>query len=457
MAKLPKKLKDQMASALADINELLQERREQADAPPEQETNIFRILKLENHEIRHGAFLDYLLDPERNVQLAHNFAHYWLESIADDIGLNDSAINDIIDGKDFEISPIEGEHKYSEILVRDSGKLRIDHALELKVGNRRRALVFEYKHNGVVQNDLDAYQAFVEKRYPGKYSEVYFFILDLGDKVHTEEREGGFRYLNKDTLITALENTLEEAHRRDMQATRMYLEQYLEILNPEVENDFVWRGMERLLWDMWNPKISEYDDALEIWETLVDELISHPDDEELLDTYYESDLFSQRVIQTLSQEGIDTRRNSQWARVKLPRNQYQNFYLTAWLCFNDNGPYLAINLSCWQEKNTSEEIAEAQYGKLLDLVTSTKLFAGLTEALSDIENYKRVWWSSESKVLSKVKRRDSSRRKFDMLVSLQHPVSLEDLKAICAEGRNPPVFEAYVSNLMELFSQANQK
>ncbi len=137
--KLSDNLKDQMKGSVEAIEELLAERAE-IDNDVVQQANIFKILRLENHEIRHGAFLDYLMDPGRNPLLSSFFISKWIEQIVDELSIEDTLINDIINGEDFEVNPIFDEQRYSEILVSEEEKLRIDSALELKLGNHRRTI-----------------------------------------------------------------------------------------------------------------------------------------------------------------------------------------------------------------------------------------------------------------------------------------------------------------------------
>jgi hypothetical protein len=453
---LPNNLQVQMEDALSLLEETLNDRYDELDIEAEQETNIFKILKLEKHEIRHGAFLDFLLDPERNVQLAEYFAACWLEQIAEELELDDSAINDIINGEDFSINKIQDEERYSEISIIEKGKLRIDHALELKVGNRKRVLVFEYKVNGIVQNDLKAYEEFVVTKYPGKQSEVLFFILDLGSKIHTGELESGFTYLNKSTLVEAVSNTLDEARRRDMQATRMYLEQYLEILDPDMCDGFLWHGMEKNLWDLWNPEICRYDNAGEVWDALVENIEVSESDQNSLDRFQVDELFNQAVIQELSEHGIETSRNQLWTRIKLPRNPYKYFFLNSWFCDHDEQLYIAIKLSSWQGRNDSEQTSVAQQKLVFDTVSEDVSFSGLTEQLEDLARAKDVWWSTEKKIVKKWGRLSNSKRNYDSSFTLLHPVSMEDFKAICIAEEKPPVFDMYIQNLLSLFNKCNR-
>lgn len=457
--KLSKGLKDSMAVAIEQFEGLIAERVEEDNSKDKylQQTNIFKILRLENHEIRHGAFLNYLIDPDRNPQLAHYFIRCWLEQVAEDLSINDSAINDIVEGREFSIGPIVGEFNYSEILIPDN-KNRIDCAFELRVGNRRRAIVFEYKVNGVIQNNLKSYERFVSDKYKTGQSKPYFFILELGSKTHKDVPEGAFQFLDKSTLITSVESTLEEARRKDMGATRMYLEQYLEILDPDVGDDFFWTGMESVLWNMWNPEIYRCDDGGDYWAELFSEMELDEKTSGRVEGFEVDELFVQAVITELARSGIECNRNKTWARVRLPKNKFTYFYMGLWFTDYEDQLYLAIEISCWGGRDSYQvKEPELQQEKVFDTVKKAKSFSGLGDCVDDLVEFKNLWFDTNKDVIKKINRRSGSKRIYDSGYCLVRPVSIDDLRLICVDENKPNIFNEYIEDVKDIFELCNSK
>jgi len=448
--KMEQTLKNEMKQAIIKIAEKVNALNE-----PEhyQETNIFKILRLENYEIRHAAFLEFLMDPERNVELAHDFIYIWLDKIINHLGIEgDNALNKLFDGEEFEVNPIKNEHRYREIQA--GKKQRIDHALELKIGKTRRVLVFEYKLNGVTENDFIAYKTAIEARYKGSQYTPYYFILELGSKIHHDENKGGFQFISKSTLVDTIRETLSIACQRDMMSIRLYLEQYLEILEPKVDEQFLFADLEKYLWRAWNPKIEQYEHAEEYFNKCVESYIEDEVHSQALYSYHHTDLYNRAAMNILQKHQIPTRLNSGWLRI-FPYYQDKNFYLWTDLWDIDGQLFLSIGLEVVQPKTMSDKQAKVQQNFLIKIIQESKLFTTL-HSYNHLDEYKEIWVNQDNEVVKDKLYHSNSTKIYNSTVRYLHQVSFDELEAICTLKTYPQTFIDFLAELIELIELINQ-
>ncbi len=420
-----------MKQAIENIAEEVNDVHEESE--PGQETNIFKILRLENYEIRHGNFLEYLMDPERNIVLAKDFIWNFLYEIIEYLGIDDKGFNRIIDWEDFDISKITGESRYTEISAGKDKKQRIDHALELKVGKTRRVLVFEYKLNGVLQNDLKSYQNTIEERYKGSQVKIYYFILEIGSKKHNLTNKGEFRFIPKEALVGAIRDTVNDAKKKDMLATKLYLEQYLDIIEPEVKEEFIFSGLENYLWDSWNPAMDKYEEANDVFDSLVEKSI---DDGELRDNiigFQYSELFLRRVKESLGRyfNELNVKLNQGWLRI-LPMSRYKDFYFSTRI-FEDAKEgeiYLMINFRAYQNRKASLEHAKEQKDFMLGVLKDSILKESL-DAIESLESCKELEINQDLEVVEEIYHKNDAKYPHEFNLHYSRSIDVEALKSIC--------------------------
>ena len=438
------------------ISEIAEELNSRQVVEHTQETNIFKILKLESHEIRHGAFLDFLMDPDRNVELAHIFVAQLVAQIVDQLGIEDQGFERVIDTDEyFDILKIAGENRFSEIPAGADGKQRIDQAIELKVGQTRRILVFEYKYNGHVQNDLVAYRQTIENKYKGTKSKIYYFLLDLGQKQHKEQEIEGFRFLNKDCLIDACRDTLEIACNKDMLLTRAYLQQYLEILDPEVTDDFLFTGLEKPLWNAWNPEIASLDDDAKTFFSLVDEYIEDESHHQALYDFEYHELFDRAVMSSLQRSGdFSCRLNQGWVRVSPVNCFFRDLYLWVSLFELDDTLFFGIGMECWTRKEMSAQEALAQKRFLLDVLQKSNIASAL-DLVDDLSRCKELWVNQDVQCIYQQMHRANSKRPNDFKVMFLREVSMKTLKQSCVAYHKPDEFEQMLADVQHFVGLMN--
>lgn len=418
-----------MKRAIKTIAEEIDDIHEEPE--PGQETNIFKILRLENYEIRHGNFLEYLMDPERNIVLAKDFIWNFLYEIIEHLNIDDKEFNSIIDGDEFEIAKIMGKNRYTEIPAGKDNKQRIDHALELKIGQTRRVLVFEYKLNGVLQNDLEAYEETIKECYKGVKFKPYYFILELGAKKHNLYNKGKFKFIPKVALIEAVSDTIITARQKDMLATKLYLEQYLEVIEPEVSDGFIFSGLEKELWDSWNPEMDTYSDANDIFDSLVEKSIDDEDLKNNLIGFQYDELFLRRVKQELEgySNQLNTKLNQGWIRI-LPRCRHKNFYFWVSVFESNNELYLTISFQAYHNRKASLEKAEEQKAFLIQLLNNSAL-AKPMNSVESLENFKMLRINQDLEVTEEIRHRDDTKYPHEFRVHYSRRIDMEALKNIC--------------------------
>lgn len=446
-------LSKQMEQAIKKIAKVLEE--QNIDTPAAQETNIFRILRVDQHEIRHGAFLEFLLDPERNPELADCFLRSWLEEIASELALEDEQVEKIIDG-DYEIvNHIAGANRYSEIPFNNKASSnRIDHALEVQLKGTRRVLVFEYKHNGVMQNDLKAYRAFVENEYRESRgrAKIYCFILELSHKSHNDSCEEGWFFISRDTLINAVTRTLDEARRKDMQATRLYLEHYLAILQPDPD------GLELLvkyraeLWNLWNPEVARFDPEAKYFNEILNAHISSEEHRDLLNSFDYHMLVDWAVSEAVNSiRGLSARVNSGWVRI-LREGIPKNLYLFTYLHEEESGElYLATKLRSWQDTKIPAKKSEEQYHLLCEALSGHSQIGEWFSSLTRPEEVRFAILVKEDEGGAQVKAKRNHpincKTPFDLSVTWLWPINQHKLQQIATDTDKPQIFHNWLDDL----------
>lgn len=423
--------------------------------PSIQETNIFKILKMENHEIRHCAFLEYLLDPDRNLELATDFLSTWLSYIVQDQGISDAELDKFIYDKKGTIGKIEGENRYTEIIAKGNSQskkndLRIDHALEIKLKGTCRVLVFEYKQNGVVNNDLKKYHKFIQNRYKNKKSKIYYFILELGTKSHTQGKEEIWKYLSRESFINALEDTLGLARRKDMMATSLYIEKYLEILQPDPEPHSMLFNLKSQLWDLWNPEVQKQDPEEKYFYELVEDYI---ESQEVKDALFEFDyhmLVDWSIYEaTKKLRNGKVKVNSGWVRF-IPNNCSKDIYLSSSLKQVNDTFYLCIRLESWQNPKSTLEESKNQYIELISALKKHSKVNTIIDNLNQLDQTLTLTIDDNDNqpiVMEEVKRPDNSRVRYKFSLSYLRKVDFDMLKDICVSKNKPRIFEETTNDL----------
>lgn len=442
---MKEELKQQMAQAMKEIAQELNSKHSNSSA---QETNIFKILKVDQYEIRHGAFLEFLLDPERNPELADFFLQEWLKEIVSELVLQDEQLKKIIEGDYEKIGHINEANRYSEIPFNNKGNInRIDHALEVSLRGTRRVLVFEYKHNGILQNDLVAYRNYVEKQYEGKRVEIYCFVLELDHKSHDKSGGDGWSFISRETLINAISETLREASRKDMQATRLYLEHYLQVLQPDPEDYELLKGFRAELWDLWNPEVAQVDPDAEYFEELLEKYVGSVHYNSLISSFHYHLLFDWAVAEAAESIGnIRVRVNSGWVRLNL-NNNYKNLYLSTFLHEEENGQlYMAIELRSWHDTKISEQESKVQYDFLRDALFLHPSIKDSLNELSDPDDLRYITLVKDGGTLLKRNHPKNCKTPFDLSLTWLWPIDQQTLKIICTQGK-PQVFNEWIKEL----------
>lgn len=441
-------LKVQMAKAMERIADKFEIRMSGRDEFY-QETNIFKILKVDQYEIRHGAFLEFLLDPERNPVLAYFFLEAWLEEIVSDLSLDDAQLYKITQGEYEGVSYISGADRYSEIPVkRQDGNYRIDHALEVQLKGTRRVFVFEYKHNGIVQNDLKVYREFIETAYSGRRADVYCFVLELSHKIHRSQNQDGWHYIQRETLVKAVARTLEQARLHDMQATRLYLEQYLEILQPDPDDYELLKECKPELWSLWNPEVAKADPEANLFNSLLEEYVSSDWLRDLLESFNYHMLFDWIVSDVAkSMLGLTARVNSGWVRLTrggCPRN----IYLSTYLHEESSGQlFMGISIESWQGTKTPIDEAKKNYNLLRKAISEHSEVGQRFNGEVDMDGLRYVSLVKDGEVLKQRNHQPESKTKYKFTFNWLWSIDHEVLERIITGDSKPEIFKEWLEDL----------
>jgi hypothetical protein len=190
--------------------------------------NIFRVLGVARHEIRHSNMLAWLLTPDESHGLGDRFLRRWLMQV--------------IHGVDNEIasrlglpSPIEIDSldiEYVEVAREDEN---IDLLLVIRPGSGASWIVCienkveSFQHG----NQLRRYREIVERRYGDSEHRIFVFLT----KNDEEPEDANFITSSYEVIGSVLRSCLEE--RRDVigPEPRLLMTQYLELLGEDFAGD----------------------------------------------------------------------------------------------------------------------------------------------------------------------------------------------------------------------------
>ena len=131
------------------------------------EFNIFKILKLENQEIRHSAFLAYLLDPNQN----HGFDEKFLEALIKKVDENVK-----INVEDKTKITVETEHTIKECSEEKAIGKRID----ILITAPKCVCVIENKYGSNEHDEqCQMYKKYIQEKYQDNEIKKVFIYLDI--------------------------------------------------------------------------------------------------------------------------------------------------------------------------------------------------------------------------------------------------------------------------------------
>lgn len=177
------------------------------------EFNIFRVLKIEDHEIRHSNTLAWLLDPEES----HGFGDHVLKRVLSNILLTAANPLENISAADIELWNL------SDIEVRREW-MHIDLAV-IDRGNRFVLLLENKVYAKESRGQLKRYRQAVEKEFPGYKVIPVFLTLDA-----CEAEEEGFVPYGYPQLLGVIERIYDFRKTQLSSSVSTFVEHYLTVL-----------------------------------------------------------------------------------------------------------------------------------------------------------------------------------------------------------------------------------
>ena len=183
--------------------------------------NIFESLGLVRQEIRHSAFLRWLLDPTET----HGLGDYWLRQFLSKVIKNGEEIlgNTLslfdLDGWDLTQAEVRKEWRNIDILILDE-KNHFVCVIENKVDS------------GESGDQLKRYRQFVELEFV-QYKKAYVFLTKFGDSP-SEASYIAFTY--KD-LVFVIENALGRRESQINNEIKLFVQHYLDMVRRRIVED----------------------------------------------------------------------------------------------------------------------------------------------------------------------------------------------------------------------------
>ena len=192
--------------------------------------NMFEALSLERHEIRHSAFLRWLLDPAET----HGLGDYWLRQFlrqvikaGDQVSGNAPTVFDLDDwnlGK----AEVRKEWRDMDIFIRDD---RDDHQFVCVIENKI--------DSGEGPDQLRKYRRTVEREFRD-YGRAFVFLTKFGDKPSDKREAAYWVPISYGDLVTTIGDVLKRQESQLSDEIRLFVQQYLDMVRRHiVENSEV--------------------------------------------------------------------------------------------------------------------------------------------------------------------------------------------------------------------------
>ena len=193
--------------------------------------NLFEATNIGRHEIRHSAFLAWLLTPTR----PHGLEDRFLQSLVDKLLEESAAATDSFDRSDVDLTAVD--------VVRESEE---DIDILIKTRDRHLVVCIENKIDSTAHsNQLDKYQRYVETTYGTTHDHRLFAYLTPRGQTPPDgqcERPQDWIPLSYGTVVELLVDLLKDlaadANLKDLpaevyQRTKIYIEDFISLLTVE--------------------------------------------------------------------------------------------------------------------------------------------------------------------------------------------------------------------------------
>ena len=165
--------------------------------------NIFKILKLDNFEIRHSNFIAWLLNPKETHKLEDKFLKKFLKEVQVNFSIN--------------TSNIQVEREYST----DKGR-----KIDILLYNEDFVCVIENKYGSCEHdNQCSEYKKYVEKKFKDRKYKLFLYL----DFYHPKKEIEGYSYITYEKIQNILYEILNDI-KTDETILKSIIEQYIEII-----------------------------------------------------------------------------------------------------------------------------------------------------------------------------------------------------------------------------------
>ena len=273
--------------------------------------NLFESLGLVRHEIRHSAFLRWLLDPSETHGLGDYFLRQFLQQVikaGDEVSDNAPTLFDL-DGWNLGKAEVRKEWRNMDIFIRDD---RDDHQFVCVIENK--------VDSGESPGQLCRYRKIVEREFIG-YKKSFVFLTIAGDA----PSDDAYIPIGYGDLVSTIETALQRRQTQLNDEIRLFVQQYLDMVRRHIVEDSDIQRLCRNLYQNHRRALDlifehRMDRAAEVYRVIQDHIRSREDLISLRSskTYIK---FLPQCMDVLPYEGID------------PDNER----ILPWLLVNGNG------------------------------------------------------------------------------------------------------------------------
>lgn len=191
--------------------------------------NIFKILRMEDFEIRHSNFLAWLLNKDNNEKIKYKFAKGLLEIIKKhckdkkEWNKNLEALNELISKLSCEEYIVKREDKYKDIMI-EFNTTKVALVIENKL--------YSKEHSNQLQRYYDEVEG--DKKYQN-YCKIFVFLTLSGEKPVDVIDKRIWINISYSDILGILKTLLQNDLKNTKDETSLLLGSYIEILKEKTE------------------------------------------------------------------------------------------------------------------------------------------------------------------------------------------------------------------------------
>jgi hypothetical protein len=194
--------------------------------------NVFRVLGLENYEIRHSKMLGWLFDPNQNHGLREEFLREFIFALCELERKNKHGRIDVLNclSLDFDDVTVTLETDNNIDILIDFKKSKTVICIENKINADEHSSPPEYK------SQLDKYKAHIESEFK-KYRHVFVFLTPDGRDAKIAESKASWISVGYSVVLSVLKKLIDNRRDKLSGEAQLLIKNYEELIRRDIVGD----------------------------------------------------------------------------------------------------------------------------------------------------------------------------------------------------------------------------